>query len=215
MGRETLTSNSSSPNDPENSRIPVITPQISGARASQKPAASSLVSQEAKSPAVPFTDPFVGLAGHAFLHLCQAVEVATGWMKLRSPHADAVAETLLTSSSHGSLRSWGSCSLGMVSCTVVAAGLIPLFSSSSIKAALPLLFLLIIGFAAFRFGRLAGVLGTGAAAFLFAKYLFDPPGIGVSDPIERSRLIWMIVLGVVVSDLLDRFRQHRMARHKA
>ncbi len=158
----------------------------------------------------PFADPFVGFVGHCFLHFCQAVEFVTGWTKPRSAQAEMVAESLLESSTrHGSLKHWGSCSLGTICCSVVAACLIPLFSASSIKSFLPIPFLLIIALVALGFGRAAGVLGTVAAALLFAGFLFEPSGLAVGDPVAKRHLIWMLIIGIVFSDLLARFKLRR------
>jgi hypothetical protein len=158
-------------------------------------------------------DPFAGFMGHCFLRLCQLLEVVANWMRPQIPPTQAAAESLLKSSTHHALRSWGTCSLGTICSTVAAAGLIPVFYSSSIKSFLPLAFLVIVVLVAFRFGRAAGVLGTLTAAFLFADFLFEPPGLGVSDPVARNHLIWMLILGVVVSDLLARYKTRRI-RHK-
>jgi len=159
---------------------------------------------------VPFADPFVGFAGHCFLHFCQAVEFVTGWAKPRSVPAEMAAESLLNSSTHhGSLKQWGSCSLGTICCSIVAACLIPLFSASPNKSFLPISFLLIIALVAFRFGRAAGVLGTVAAALLFAELLFEPSGLAVGDPVAKRHLIWMLIIGIVFSDLLARFKLRR------
>jgi Domain of unknown function (DUF4118) len=156
---------------------------------------------------VPFADPFVGFVGHCFLHFCQAMEFVTGWTEPRSAHAEMAAESLLNSSTHpGPLKQWGACSLGTICCSVVAACLIPLFSESSIKSFLPIPFLLIIALVAFRFGRGAGVLGTIASALLFAGFLFEPSGLAVGDPVAKRHLIWMLVIGIVFSDLLARFK---------
>lgn len=158
----------------------------------------------------PFADPFVGFAGHCFMHFCQAVEFATGWAKPRSTHAEMAAESLLNSSTHhGLMKQWGSCSLGTICCSVVAACLIPLFSASSIKSFLPIPFLLIIALVALGFGRAAGVLGTVAAALLFAGFLFEPSGLAVGDPVAKRHLIWMLIIGIVFSDLLARFKLRR------
>jgi len=163
---------------------------------------------------VPFADPFGGFGGHCFLHFCQFVEMLSGWIRPAPSPENAAAESLLSASRHSPLKQWGACSLGTICSTVSAAALIPLFSASSLKSFLPLSFLLIIVLVAFRFGRAAGVLGTVAAAFLFAYYLFEPEGLAVSDPVARAHLIWMVVIGVVISDLLARFRVHRMHSHK-
>ena len=110
--------------------------------------------------------------------------------------------------SHRALKQWGACSLGTLCCMLAAAALIPMFSTSSVKSSLPLPFLLIIVLVALLFGRTAGVLGTVIAAILFAKYLFEPAGLAVSDPVARTHLIWMVILGVVISDLLAWMRAH-------
>jgi K+-sensing histidine kinase KdpD len=161
------------------------------------------------APSVSFADPFGGFVGHSFLHFCQFVELMYGWTRTRLASAEMTAESLLNAPSHSSLKNWGSCSLGTICCTVVAAGLIPLFNASSIKSILPIPFLVIIVLVAFRFGRAAGVLGTLTAAFLFAYYLFEPAGLAVSDPVARDHLIWMLVIGIVISDLMARFKVRR------
>lgn len=158
-------------------------------------------------------DPFGGFIGHSFLHFCQFVELMHGWTRARSSSADVAAETLLNTPQHSSLKNWGSCSLGTICCTVVAAGLIPLFNASSAKSFLPIPFLLIIVLVAFRFGRAAGVLGTLMAAFLFAYYLFEPVGLAVGDPVAKGHLIWMLVIGIVISDLSARFKL-RLQSHR-
>ena len=163
---------------------------------------------------VPFADPFGGFGGHCFFYFCQFVERFSGWMKPAPSPGNVAAESLLSASRHSALKQWGACSLGTICCTVVAAGLIPLFSASSFKSFLPIPFLLIIVLVAFRFGRAAGVLGTMTAAFLFAYYLFEPEGLAVGDPVARAHLIWMLVIGVVISDLLARLRVYRMHSHK-
>jgi K+-sensing histidine kinase KdpD len=104
--------------------------------------------------------------------------------------------------------------LGTICCTVAAAFLIPLFNASTAKSIIPIPFLLIIVLVAFRFGRSAGVLGTMAAAFLFAWFLYEPAGLAVSDPVAKSHLIWMLILGIVISDLLTRFKMGRVGRRK-
>jgi len=158
----------------------------------------------------PLADPFGGFVGRCFMHFCQAVEFVTGWTNPRSAHAEMAAQSLLDSSTHhGPLKQWGSCSLGTICCSVVAACLIPLFSTSSIKSFLPIPFLLIIALVALGFGRGAGVLGTVAAALLFAGFLFEPSGLAVGDPVAKRHLIWMLIIGIVFSDLLARFKLRR------
>jgi Domain of unknown function (DUF4118) len=154
---------------------------------------------------LPIPDPFVGMVGRSFLHFCQAVELVTGWIKPRPAPAELAAESLLNSNG-SAWKHWGASSLGVVCCTVAAALLIPLFGASSGKAFLPIPFLLIIVLVALGFGRAAGVLGTLGAAFLFAWFLYEPAGLAVADPVAKSHLIWMLIIGVLLSDLLARFR---------
>ena len=157
--------------------------------------------------------PFGGFVGHCFLHLCQFLALIHAGIKRRTASADIAAKSLLNAPAHSSLKGWGSCSLGTICSTVVAAGLIPLFNASSSKSFLPIPFLLIIVLVAFWFGRAAGVLGTLTAAFLFAYYLFEPAGLAVGDPVARDHLIWMLAVGIVISDLLARLKVRRQA-HK-
>ena len=162
----------------------------------------------------PFADPFAGLTGHSFFYFCRLVDRVTGSMKHDSAPAEAAAESLLNSHATSPPSHWGACSLGTICCTVAAACLIPLFNASTAKAILPIPFLLIIVLVAFRFGRGAGALGTVAAAFVFAWFLYEPAGLAVADPVAKSHLIWMLIIGVAISDLLTRFKASRMGGHK-
>lgn len=159
-------------------------------------------------------DPFRGFGGYCFMYFCQFMAILWNWARLSDGPQVPAKDRLLTSSRFEALKPWGACSLGTICCTVAAAGLIPIFSSSSIKSFLPLPFLLIIVVVAFRFGRAAGVLGTVAAAFLFAYYLFEPAGLAVGDPVARAHLLWMLIVGIVISDLLARFKAYRIHIHK-
>jgi K+-sensing histidine kinase KdpD len=150
------------------------------------------------------TDPFGGFGGRLFLFFCQFIETCIALLQSkpqRKPHP-----TGASFSTASALRQLGECSVGAICCTAVAAALIPVFSSSAIKSLLPLPFLLIIVLVAFRFGRAAGILGTLAAAFVFAYFLFEPQGLAVSDPAAREHLLWMSIAGIAVSDLLARLR---------
>lgn len=74
---------------------------------------------------------------------------------------------------------------------------------SSFKSILPIVFLGVIVFGAIRFGNVAGLLGTIVAATIFAVFLFEPTlSLGVSDSAQRSNLIWMVVGGLAMSELL-------------
>jgi K+-sensing histidine kinase KdpD len=101
------------------------------------------------------------------------------------------------------MRSWILSSVGPAAC-IAAAGVTSLvFYSSSIKNILPVLFLVLILFVVLRFGSMAGVLGTIAIGLIFAIFLFEPRfNLLVADIAARSRLIWMVLIGIIVSGLL-------------
>jgi len=101
---------------------------------------------------------------------------------------------------------WVSASIGAGCCTVAAAGLTPVFSQTSFSSAAPLIFLLIIVLIAVRFGNFAGVLGTIAGALIFAIFLFEPRfSLLISDTSSRNHLIWMVIIGIILSDLLGAY----------
>jgi len=92
---------------------------------------------------------------------------------------------------------WVPAASGATLCTGAAACLTSLFQASSFKPFLPLLFLGVVVLVAIRFGRLAGILGTAAAALIFAEFLFEPRlSLIVRDSAEKSNLIWMIIGGM-------------------
>jgi hypothetical protein len=161
-----------------------------------------------------FVDPFAGFAGHSFFYFCRLVDRVTAWMRPQIARAELAAQSLMNSPATSPTSHRGAFSMGAICCTIAAACLIPVFYASTVKAFLPIPFLLIIVLVAFRFGRAAGVLGTIAAALLFALFLYEPPGLGVSDPAARSHLMWMLIIGIVISDLLTRFKMSRIARHR-
>jgi K+-sensing histidine kinase KdpD len=69
----------------------------------------------------------------------------------------------------------------------------------------PFILLIVISYIALRLGDIAGVAGTICAALLFATILFvSRRGLAISNPVERNRLISMVILGVCVSELLGR-----------
>jgi len=101
------------------------------------------------------------------------------------------------------MRRWLYPCIGIASCTVAAASLAPIFSSSSFKPFLPFVFLALILLVAVRFGSIAGVLGTIVAAIIFAAFLFEPTlSLAVRDKAARSNLIWMMIAGSALSELM-------------
>lgn len=100
------------------------------------------------------------------------------------------------------LRKWARTVLGTTLCTATAVSL-TLLGGGSLETFFPVLFLCIIVFVATTFGNIAGRLGTIIAALVFAEFLFDPTlSLKVHDPAQRNTLIWMIVGGMAMSELL-------------
>jgi K+-sensing histidine kinase KdpD len=93
--------------------------------------------------------------------------------------------------------------LGTGLCVVLALGLTFSFRHSSLKSILPFLFLVVIVAVTMRFGTFAGRLGTVCSTLIFATLLFPPlKSLAVERLDERRSLIWMLVIGVVVAELL-------------
>ncbi|MEO8726454.1 MAG: hypothetical protein ABI383_10065 [Acidobacteriaceae bacterium] len=75
--------------------------------------------------------------------------------------------------------------------------------NSSWKFLLPLVFVGFVLLVAYRFGRLTGVLGTVAAAAIFATCLYLPYGnLHVASLKGRESLNWMLLGGISLSFLL-------------
>jgi K+-sensing histidine kinase KdpD len=96
---------------------------------------------------------------------------------------------------------WG---LGSIALCLATAGVFALaLRASPYKSFLPFVFLAIIVLVAKRFGSWPGILGTLAAAGVFAVFLFEPVfSLRVSDTAQRGNLIWMVIIGIVVSEIL-------------
>ena len=95
---------------------------------------------------------------------------------------------------------FGSPAMGVILCTTTAGCFSLLFHESSFKRYLPLLFISIILLVAVRFGTWAGVVGTLLSSVVFARFLFAPQSsLMVSDLTARSNLIWMVVVGLILS----------------
>ncbi|HTJ86134.1 MAG TPA: DUF4118 domain-containing protein [Terriglobales bacterium] len=110
---------------------------------------------------------------------------------------------------------WTSASIGAGLSVATATVLILIFHSSSLRFSLPLIFLGIILVVAIRFGSTAGVLGTIAAAMIFAVFLFEPwLSLAVQDSVAKDRLIWMVLIGIIISDLLGPHNMSPTTRRK-
>jgi len=96
---------------------------------------------------------------------------------------------------------WG---LGSIALCLVTAGVFALaFRASSYKSFLPFVFVGVIVLVAKRFGSWPGILGTLGAAGVFAVFLFEPAfSLRVSDTAQRTNLIWMVIIGIVASEIL-------------
>jgi len=91
---------------------------------------------------------------------------------------------------------------GMGLCIAAASTLCLFLEKSSVKPSVPIYFLVVVVLVAFRFGALAGMLGTIIAAAIFALFLFEPlRSLAVHNADERNNLIYLIVFGVAVSEL--------------
>jgi len=72
-----------------------------------------------------------------------------------------------------------------------------------VKSILPIVFLVVVVAVTMRFGTFAGRLGTVCCTLIFATLLFPPlHSIAVQSSDERSSLIWMLIVGLVVAELL-------------
>jgi K+-sensing histidine kinase KdpD len=61
-------------------------------------------------------------------------------------------------------------------------------------------FLAVIMVIVFRFGSLAGVLGTILSGMIFAAFLFEPLGrLAVQNNDQKNNLMWMVLLGLAIS----------------
>jgi hypothetical protein len=56
---------------------------------------------------------------------------------------------------------------------------------------------------ALKLGPLSAAVGTLVSAATFALYLFKPfHSLRINDPISRSNLIWMVLLGLIAAHFL-------------
>ena len=90
--------------------------------------------------------------------------------------------------------------LGTVACAGLAGTAAVLFQQQPSRVFVPLGFLIIIALVATTLGRTAGILGSLAAASIFASFLFTPVGsLVVRESAARANLGWMLLAGVAVS----------------
>ncbi len=108
-----------------------------------------------------------------------------------------------------------SVSVGAGCCAVAAAGLSPVISQTPFANFAPLIFLLVIFLIAARFGNYAGMIGTIVGALIFELFLFEPRfSLMIEDTAARNHLIWMVIIGVIISDLLGAYAVGGKDHHK-
>lgn len=91
---------------------------------------------------------------------------------------------------------------GALACLVAALVSVAVAHGHSWIAELPLMFTIILLFAALLFGAWAGVLGTLLSGLVFATHLFNPLGnLRVTNDVARSNLGWMLMIGIAFSFL--------------
>lgn len=92
-----------------------------------------------------------------------------------------------------------------VLCGGVAAAISLAFQSQAIefRAKLPFLLLIPVVLVARKVGEAAAIMGTIAAALVFAMLLFQPlNNVGVADKSARASLAWFLLGGMVCAHLL-------------
>ena len=90
--------------------------------------------------------------------------------------------------------------LGILLCGTLALVISLLGQSKPGKSALPIWFLAAIMVMVFRFGSMAGVVGTILSGIIFALCLFEPLGrLAVHDAVQKNNLMWMILIGLALS----------------
>ena len=104
-------------------------------------------------------------------------------------------------------------SLGTVLCAVSAICVSLVLDDPEIQPSLPLLFLIIIVLTAIRFGSIAGIAGTVAAGLIFASSLPPRWSLAVANHASRVHLIWMLLCGIILSDLFGAYVQPHRRRH--
>src|SRR5262249_30289028 len=100
--------------------------------------------------------------------------------------------------------------LRLVGATALCAALAALLSLAfqhqdiEFRSKLPLVFLILIVLVARKAGEAAAILGTIAAALVFATLLFQPLGsLGVAAKPARTSLAWFLLCGLVCAHLLS------------
>ena len=109
---------------------------------------------------------------------------------------------------------WFYGSLGAVLGSVAAGCVSLVLDEPKVEPSLPLLFLIVIFLIAIKFGSLAGIAGTIGAGLIFASFLPPRWSLTVTNPASRTHLMWMLLCGIVLSDLFGAYvRPYRRRDH--
>lgn len=100
--------------------------------------------------------------------------------------------------------------MGVLVCAGSALGAVALFGRNPSSASIPIVFIAVVLLVALRFGTMVGILGSFAAAAVFAYFLFSPlHSLAVENRAARSNIAWMLLAGTVISFLLAPGLQER------
>lgn len=92
--------------------------------------------------------------------------------------------------------------IGGVICAIAALAVSVIAAGHPWQVFVPLFFVVVPALIALLFGTRAGILGTLAAALIFAVFLFSPLGkVQVANSSARSNLCWMLLIGLAFSFL--------------
>jgi len=89
-------------------------------------------------------------------------------------------------------------------CGIAALLLSWVFKSSTNRALVPLVCLVLIVIVAIRYGARSGIIGSILATIVFSSALFPPLGsLRIRDQTERANVVWMLLGGISLSYLLS------------
>jgi hypothetical protein len=173
--------------------------------AASGPAVSDL-GPPAASSSKPFNQdlPFAGFVGRCFLRVCLWEEMLASLARGNRSSAGKI-ESASSKRQEWPRPEWLRSFVGAALCTLAAATLVPLFSTTAYRPLGLVILLTVFSYIAVRFGNMAGVAGTICAALLFAILLLEHrSGLVIPNPAERNHLISIMILGVCASELLGR-----------
>lgn len=101
------------------------------------------------------------------------------------------------------LNQFGRPAAGLFLCAALALVVALFTAARPWRGIVPLAFAAVIILLAARYGRLVALLGSVAAALIFAAVLYQPLGsIRVESQTEKSSLAWMLLSSITLSYLL-------------